>query len=323
MKTTKEIIGLPIISINTGNEVGKVKNIIINAERGSIDYVLVDSGVQILNARVILSKNILGIGEYALTIESEEVIHDTKEIPEAIALIQKNIQVKGTKVLTKKGRLIGEVGDIFVDEDRNCYIVGVEYISDIIQKKIRIIPRSQVITFGENLLVVSEDVESHLIDSRGELAEIEGVSDYNHEDFISENINSSNFDNSYKDILESNEIKDEKMDSDTAKIDFNTEDLSIGDDFELNESEDVEIEDEGEFLSNEESKQVETETKKTSAAKLFEEKQSQYIKGKKVTKNMENDLGEVIIEKGTLITEDIIEIAKKNEKMVELVMNNE
>lgn len=169
MKKTEEIVGLPIISISDGNEVGKVKAVIINAEKGSIDYVVVDSGIQVLNARVISTEYVLGIGEYALTIENEDAINDISKIPAAIDLLQKNIQVKGTKVLTKKGRLIGEIGDIYIDEDENCFIAGLEYISQNSQESIRLIPRDSVITFGKKLVVVMEDVEAKLLDRASEL----------------------------------------------------------------------------------------------------------------------------------------------------------
>jgi len=169
MKKTQKILGLPIISISDGMEVGKVKSIIINAEKGAIDYIAVDSGIQIFSARVIATEDILGIGEYALTIENEDVITDISKIPSAIQLLQKDIRVKGTKVLTKKGSLIGEIGDIYVDENNGCRITGLEFIADITQKQIRLIPRDSVITFGKNLTVVTEDVESRLLDTPSQL----------------------------------------------------------------------------------------------------------------------------------------------------------
>ena len=147
MKKSHQIIGLPIISISDGNEVGKVKNIVLNADDGTIDYFVVDSGIQVLSTRVIPTSNVLGIGEYAMTVLNPEAISDISKIPSAIDLLQKNITVKGTKVLTKKGSLIGETGDIFVDVENGCNIVGIEYIADITQKKVRLIPRSSVITF--------------------------------------------------------------------------------------------------------------------------------------------------------------------------------
>jgi uncharacterized protein YrrD len=170
MKKSEEIIGLSIISICDGADVGKVKAVIINADKGAIDYVVVDSGIQILGTRVIPAENILGIGEYALTIENEDSVYDISKIPAAIDLLQKNILVKATKVLTKKGRLIGEIGDIYADEEDNCSIVGLEFIAGTAGKNISIIPRESVITFGKNLIVVKEDVETKLVDSIDKLS---------------------------------------------------------------------------------------------------------------------------------------------------------
>lgn len=168
MKKTQEIIGLPIISISDGQEVGKVKSIIINADRGTIDYVVVDSGIQILSARIISTESVLGIGEYAMTIENEGVVNDISKIPAAIDLLKKNIEIKGTKVLTRKGRLIGEIGDFYIDEN-TFKIVGLEYIADITQKRVRIIPRESVITLGKNLIVVVDEVEDALVDRINQL----------------------------------------------------------------------------------------------------------------------------------------------------------
>lgn len=164
MKKTEEILGLPIISISNGLEIGRVKSVIINADKGAIDYVVVDSETQIFSARAISASDILGIGEYALTIENEDVIKDISKTPSAIELLQKNIQIKDTKVLTKKGRLVGKIGDFYVDEENKCFINSLEFISDKDQGMVKIVPRTHVITFGKNLIVVEEDIDNVLVD---------------------------------------------------------------------------------------------------------------------------------------------------------------
>lgn len=169
MKKTEEILGLPIISISNGLEVGKVKSVIINADKGAIDYVVVDSETQIFSARAISANDILGIGEYALTIEHEDVMKDVSKTPSAIELLQKNIQVKDTKVLTKKGRLVGRIGDFYVDDDNKCFITGLEFVSDRQPDQVKVIPRAHVITFGKNLIVVTEEVENILVESMSDL----------------------------------------------------------------------------------------------------------------------------------------------------------
>lgn len=262
MKKTKEIVGLPIISISDGIEVGKVKTVIINAEKGAIDYVVVDSGIQILSAKVIPTEYVLGIGEYALTIENEDAINDISKIPAAIDLLQKNIQVKGTKVLTKKGRLIGEIGDIYINEEDNCTIIGLEYIADITQKSIRIIPRDSIITFGRNLVVVKEDVESKLLDRASELAT-----------------------------------------EDTTDLEKkNSESTSLSDIINSIPSED--------------------DIQPGAVSDMMEMKHREYLNGKVSTKTIYDNDGNTLIEENTVIDDVVFDIAKSNDKVIELVMNN-
>lgn len=296
MKKTQKILGLPIISISDGMEVGKVKSIIINAEKGAIDYIVVDSGIQIFSARVIPNDDVLGIGEYALTIENEGVITDISRIPAAIQLLQKDIQVKGTKVLTKKGRLIGEIGDIYIDEADNCKITGLEFIADITQKKVRLIPRDSVITFGKNLTVVKEDVESTLLDTPLQLGSEDRFFEY-------EKKNSTN--------LEEN--------SNVSNAD--TVISSVGETIYKEFSADSAVVEAREFNTVEKDNHIEDETD-NSAAILFEQRQRQYLKGRRATKTISDSSGSIIISEGMVIDDQVIDEAKMKGKLIELVMNN-
>lgn len=289
MKKTQKILGLPIISISDGLEVGKVKSIIINADRGAIDYIVVDSGIQIFSARVIPTEDVLGIGEYALTIENEGVITDISRIPAAIQLLQNDIRVKGTKVLTKKGSLIGEIGDIYIDDNDNCTITGLEFIADITQKKIRLIPRDTVITFGKNLTVVKEDIETALLDTPAQLDSESGYSDF-------EKKNSLYIDDVDKLAFANTATVTE---SDTTSDMEYTEAVTAG-------------RAEAEAANSEED----------NASVLFEQRQRQYLKGRYATKAISDSMGNVIIDEGMKIDDNVIDEAKFKGKLIELVMNN-
>ena len=164
MKTAQQIIGLPVVSIFDGNEIGKVKNVIINASKGTIDFFVIDSGIRSLSGGVIPADRVLGIGEYALTIQQPDDISDIVKIPAAIELMQKNITVSGTRVLTKKGSLLGKTGDFYVNDESTYNITGVEFVPADKSLPSGIIPRSSIITFGKDLLVVQDDVMSQLIE---------------------------------------------------------------------------------------------------------------------------------------------------------------
>jgi|LSQX01.1.fsa_nt_gb uncharacterized protein YrrD len=335
MKKTQEILGLPIISISDGLEVGRVKNIIINADKGTVDYIVVDSGIQILSAKIIPTDKVLGIGEYALTIENEEAINELSKIPAAIDLLQKNILVKGTKVLTKKGRLIGEIGDIFVSEDENCKIVGLEYIADITQKKIRIIPRDSVITFGKNLVVVKEDVEETLLEKASDLNEYKDTgknSKAGEEKTLKGHSSLGDITSNTDKLLvaqgESNkEIEETDMEESLVDELLNMDVMGQGD---INDKRQSSKNNKFEFVAEPVTNQ-DTHTKKDTkkdaessnhASSLFEQRQKRYLSGRKATKTILNPSGSIIVNEGSIITDELIEIAKNNGKLIELVMNN-
>jgi len=169
MKKTKEILGLPIISISNADNVGKINNLIINAKNGSVDYILVETGQKTINSLIISTKDIVGVGEYAATIDNEEVMLDISSVPAAIELLQNNVQIKNTEILTKKGNLIGKTGDFYVDEEEFS-ISGLEFIDSAGENtETKIIVGKDVITFGKRLIIVEENVIENLLSSEDDL----------------------------------------------------------------------------------------------------------------------------------------------------------
>ncbi len=173
MKKTKSIVGLPIISISSAEEIGKVNNLIVNASKGTVDYILIETGEKTISSVVIATKDIIGVGEYAATIENETVMKDISSISDAVQLLQKNVHIKNTNILTKKGDLIGKSGDFYVNEE-NFNIEGIEFIEGKDETANKIIPRKDVITFGKALIIVTEDAKSNLVETERSLNQEEG-----------------------------------------------------------------------------------------------------------------------------------------------------
>lgn len=287
MKTAQQIIGLPVVSIFDGNEIGKVKNVIINASKGTIDFFEIDSGIRELAGGVIPAERVLGIGEYALTIQQPDDISDIVKIPAAIELMQKNITVRGTRVLTRRGSLLGETGDIYINEN-DYNITGVDFIPADSESGSGIIPRSSIITFGKNLLVVQDDFIDKLIEAP----------------------------NAIETALDDEKKNIEEIDSDDEiyKIDDSEPGENTGDLGDLNITGEVpQINTENQ----------ESEEKPLSAADIFEQRQKQYLAGKKLTKPIYDSQGAMIANAGEVITEQIIQKAKENGKLIELIMNYE
>lgn len=167
MKKSTEILGLPIISISAGLELGSVKSLVINPEKGTVDFLTVEHDDWQVSVKAIPFSKVIGIGEFALTIDSDNAIIDLNEIPIANQLVNKRIKITDTRVMTRKGQLLGEVKEYFVNEDTG-QIIGLHLN---VNNQDVFIKSEFVLTFGKDILVVKEEASAELLNSAEKLVE--------------------------------------------------------------------------------------------------------------------------------------------------------
>ena len=156
MKKSVDIIGLPVVSITEGKEVGKVKRLVIDAAQGKVVAVVVDDTPKwYLGARLLPMQAVAGIGEYAVTVETISDILTMEDIAGMEALLEADIRTIGTKVITKSGRIQGKVTEITINDDGRIISCEIEEPSGEAAE----IPAERVITFGKEMLVIAEEGE--------------------------------------------------------------------------------------------------------------------------------------------------------------------
>jgi uncharacterized protein YrrD len=116
VKRKDDIIGRCIINIQTAEEVGRIKDVLLDpAIKGVAFYVLAEPS-DYFGARLIDQKYVVGLGGFALTVTGEHIIEDVAHCPHAIELLKNDVQVIGSYALSDKGTLLGTVTQIFFDE---------------------------------------------------------------------------------------------------------------------------------------------------------------------------------------------------------------
>ncbi|OCA92395.1 PRC-barrel domain-containing protein [Pseudobacillus wudalianchiensis] len=158
MKKSAEIKGLPIISIMDGSEIGRVKSLIINPDQGTVDFFTIEHEEWQVGGKAIPFKKVIGIGEYALTIENEGAIIDLNEIPIASDLLNRKTKIENTKLMTRKGQLIGEAKEYVID-DETGKIVNLEVK---VQGDMMTLDHEFVVTYGKDIIIVTEEAGTHL-----------------------------------------------------------------------------------------------------------------------------------------------------------------
>lgn len=151
MKASKEIKGLRIISIADGTQIGIIKDFILNPKTGSMDFFIIDQPADYFGAKIIPFDDVIGLGEFAVTIPDPQVIQDVSQNLAAQELLKQDVNVIGTKVLTNKGSLIGEVQEFLVDEEKGKIS---SCIFDTPDGQSKEVSAQDIITFGKELLII-------------------------------------------------------------------------------------------------------------------------------------------------------------------------
>jgi uncharacterized protein YrrD len=171
MKLSTELRNLPIVSIAEGEEVGAVKDCIIDPALKAIVAIVIEDPLWYEGAKIISFSLIHSIGDFAITTENASSVVSLTSMPELAELIKKQIHIVGAKIITRGGRLVGFVKEYSLD-DRTGEILGLELSndSDIASPDRNIIPCSSVVTIGRDVIIVNEDIETALCSSHAEVA---------------------------------------------------------------------------------------------------------------------------------------------------------
>ncbi len=155
MKKSVEILGLPIISITEGRELGTSKTLLIDAKNGVIAALTIEDDDWYRGVKLIPYESIIAIGEDAVTITHSENILNLEEAGDYERLLIENIRVIGTKAITKSGRIQGRVTEVFIGNGgkiEQCEITAPDgSVSEVTSDQISI--------FGKQVTVINVDAE--------------------------------------------------------------------------------------------------------------------------------------------------------------------
>lgn len=153
MKKSIDVIGLPLFSITQGREIGKVKQFVINPSEGTVAALVIDDGKWYLGAKLLPMSAVTALGEYAVTVDGIEKILEVNEMPEIGKLLEADIQVIGTNVLTNTGRIQGKVIEVIIDETGKLVACEIE---DLEGEAFQL-EAARILTYGKEVLIISDE----------------------------------------------------------------------------------------------------------------------------------------------------------------------
>ncbi|RJR25986.1 hypothetical protein C4578_00355 [Candidatus Microgenomates bacterium] len=116
-RKASDVIGLKVISLDKGEEVGEINDIIYDPVSQRIKAFLLDEGGWFSEAKVIPFEGIEKIGEDAATINSSQKIEKASDVPDPYSSVsERNSKIRKMNVVSENGNNIGKVSDVIFDE---------------------------------------------------------------------------------------------------------------------------------------------------------------------------------------------------------------
>jgi len=153
MRRSREIVGLPVLDLKSGNSIGWVHDLVLDKEKDEVVGVLLEGGHFFHSAKGIPRKAIATVGKDALTV-NEKTVEDLKGIRWSDKV--------GNEVYTQGGDARGTIEDIFLDDSMEK-MVGFEVsdglFADLLHGRGTIL-KPHVMIDGKDILIVDNQVSS-------------------------------------------------------------------------------------------------------------------------------------------------------------------
>ncbi|HEY9598894.1 MAG TPA: PRC-barrel domain-containing protein, partial [Cyanophyceae cyanobacterium] len=116
MRKGSDVIGKVVVTYDTGKKIERILDLIFDQERNQLLGFLVEEKGLFRDAKVIPLKEVQAIGLDAIVVNSKDSVVEAHNSPAIAKILYHNNVLTGTKILTTAGLNLGELVDLFFDE---------------------------------------------------------------------------------------------------------------------------------------------------------------------------------------------------------------
>ena len=321
MKKSVDILGLPVISITEGRELGMSKTLLIDAPNRVVAAITIEDEDWYRGVKLIPYDNVIAVGEDAVTINNSENILTLDAAGDFETLLDDNIRVIGTKAITRTGVIQGTITEIFIGDDGNiekCEITTPEGSTSEVTA-------DQVSIFGKEVTVISPEGDAGKKSDAAAAPAAPAVTAPVVEEAAAEpvaEVAAPAVEEPAAPVAEVPAEDPVEAPSVEAPVEepVPAEEPPTEPELPVVEEAPVEVPAEEPAAPVEEPAAAEPAEDK-SADRVNEDRHRRFLLGKKATRTIKMDNGVVIVEAGADITEEVLQKAKLGNKFIELSMS--
>ncbi|MCL2678461.1 MAG: PRC-barrel domain-containing protein [Clostridiales bacterium] len=152
-KASRRIISMPVYSINEGQYLGNVKNLVVDPQQKRLIALLVEQRQWGKNEKIIPFAKVKNIGDDAITIDKSAGVERKTNMPQILHYMQQPAAIHGAKVLTDGGKTVGRVEEYYLDT-QNGQISHLEVGSSLFRSRLAL-SAQDVITIAARAIIVA------------------------------------------------------------------------------------------------------------------------------------------------------------------------
>lgn len=163
MQKLRSLLGLPVLEIDSGTQIGEVLEVVLSIERAAFVGLVIGGSSWFGQERGILFADIYAIGRDAVTVRSAEAVQDFAAILAADG-VGKLAVLCDKPVYSETGDFLGRVADVLSDADTGevrFYELSDGLITDLLSGR-RLMPLPVAQVTNEDRLIVPEAMASLL-----------------------------------------------------------------------------------------------------------------------------------------------------------------
>lgn len=173
MLKSKKFIGMPVISLEEGQRIGKIKELVINPTTKVVAALLIEQKGWFKDQKFIPYSKVCSVGNDAITVEQNSSVQKGTSLPEIMQLTKDKYIIVDCKVIAENGTVLGMTEEYFVDAISG-EIVGLEISGSFINSFLSgraFLDVALIRTIGKELIVTSNDAPDSLVKINGGLKE--------------------------------------------------------------------------------------------------------------------------------------------------------
>ena len=166
MHKVSELVGKPIVSAESGEQIGKVADVLLDQQSLHVLGIVIEGGL-FASEHVLPFSDVQTLGKDAVVARSGTGVVGPKEWHQRAIEGVRTSALKHKRVLTTSGRALGEIHDVLLDE--TGIVEGFEVTGSRLSRLMgrhSLLPQASGITVGADAVIVSDETAAAIEKSR-------------------------------------------------------------------------------------------------------------------------------------------------------------